>query len=158
MSVSVAWWTLSEHVRRRSSMRRRIERSAVNLNLNLCWPSLLLGAFGRQSVRVDNKFENYTIVSDLPLPLNLFIAVSRLSLTGWTTPSRPFSCFLMWWACRLDCHSDSSVTRFGPSIALALLNCLQLKLQLKLQHNSTCIRPLPFALSWWRCCICVFFV
>lgn len=49
--------------------------------------------------------------------LHLRVLPDRLNDAG-STPSRPFSCFLMRWACRLDCNSDSSVNGVG-SIKLA---------------------------------------
>lgn len=98
---------------------------------------LAICVWGRAAVRVDNKFDNYTILStqvySTRLGLALPVLPDRLNDAG-STPSRPFSCFLIWWACRLDCHSDSSVNGIG-SIKLWLRFLLQLQLKLKVTSS-----------------------
>lgn len=91
---------------------------------NLCWRSLFGGV--RQCVSTINlkttRFLSLNSNWELGLglgcqELHLRVLPDRLNDAG-STPSRPFSCFLMRWACRLDCHSDSSVNGVG-SIKLA---------------------------------------
>lgn len=97
-------------------------------------------------MRVDNKFENYTILETqlgLGCGLGLRVLPDRLNDAG-ITPSRPFSCFLIRWACRLDCHSDSSVNGVG---SIKLAHRFSSGLGFKSNCNSSPLAPASFRLE-----------